>query len=539
MSGGEFLLEIDYMDPTIPAVRTMRATTGRGLNIATAPGYYQPTIKQAATLDRTIWQDDQVFGSGKLALGDAILNAGALTPGGVRPYDFLISNKCSVAGRTARLLFAPTGFTTYSSAQALFSGTMDGFSFSKDASQVTFRWRDAVANLVDLTAQYHQYLGNNALPNGVEGVADLLGQYKAVIVGICLNVTLACVNTSQPLYQLSDNLCVNESRFVVYDKGAIVTKGTARASLAALIAAAPGANTYDYFLDASGSYIKLGYAPNGTITADIVQGANAAARTVAQIYSALLQSWGVSAGSISSADITALDTAQSGEVGYAMGQSAETRRSVLDQIVSSAGAIYWQDQAGVWRIKQVAAASGSPVVTFKLLSISKGIYKSAATDIDIISIERLLPTTSNGEPVQTTNLQFNKNWTVQNADAVLGIALTRLAFLQDEWRSATPAHDATIATNYLNSRILTEQTYFNDGTVTATEATRRQALRGVFRSWYNIVCMLDPVTAVSLQDLAVVNVMAPYYDLTSGKLGIIGRIQYDAQQLLAQILVYV
>lgn len=533
MAKTEFLYEQEYWDDVAGMALTLRATTGKGLNLADAPGFYQPTLQQIANLDRTMWEDDQAFGSGKMSLGEITLVAAPLDPNAARPYDFLIANRCSTSRRPGVLLAGPSDATSYAQFTAFMGGSSDGFSFSGDGSTVTFRWRDGIADLIEDTAQLNQYAGTG----GAEGGSDIQGQWKQrVVPGYIKNVPLLCVDTTLFIYQVSDGSVVNEARWKVKIKGSNITQGSSQASYAALAGATVGANTWDYTIGSGGTFVRFSGAPSGEVTSDVVVGTLAADRTVAQAFKRLLLDWGVSSGAISSADVSTLDGVQTAEVSYAMGNAPERRREVLDKIVGSAGAIYWKDPNQVWRIKRVEPPSGSPVATFRWIGGSSQVSQSG--DLNLVGLAPALPSSSNGEPVKSTTIRYAWNPKVQTKDALAGVALSDLQFLSMDWRTTTPATDAAIAADYKGARVLVEDLYFQDATAAATERDRRKTLRGSFRRWFALTAMLDAVSMAALQDLAVVKVYAPMYGLDAGQLFLLVRAQYDSKSLLGQFLVW-
>lgn len=541
-----YLVEIVYLDPVTVTAGAIYACTGTGFTAPDAPGYYVPAVVQAADMDRTIWTDDRAFGTGKMSLGDIVLSALPLNAGDAPPYDVLQAHGCSVYGLDARLLVVDEG-GAYADAAVIYAGPLDAFEFSGDGTRVTFRWRDAVAALVDKTAQLTQYLGNNALPAGVEGVADLKDRWKPRPFGYVQNVAVPCVNTSLPVFQFADSNAVlpptSDARVRLMIRGAVMTPGVARASLAALLANSASSGTWDYYIGSEGGFARPAFAQadDGAVTMDIVEGANSAARTVAQIWKRMLLSWGVSSGDISSADITALDTAFPAEAGIWLGVDEVKRRDAIDQITTSATAITWRG-SGVWRIRQVAAPSGSPVATFRDFG---GGGVTTATDIPIVTLEVIAPDGDSGAPTQQVKIEYGKNWTVQNRDQVYGATgmdLARMAFLEKEWRTASTAVDTAVTDTYGNARKVTYQSLIYDATAAADLATRMQSLLGATgaakRTWLRVTCALNHPAVPLIQELSVVEVVFARYGLDVGRLFRAGRIAYDAAANVATFTVW-
>ncbi|MBN9525788.1 MAG: hypothetical protein J0H82_06285 [Alphaproteobacteria bacterium] len=541
-----YLVEIIYLDPVTVTAEPIYACTGTGFAAPDAPMFYAPSVIQAADLDRTIWSDDRAFGTGKMSLGDIVLSALPLNPGDPPPYDVLQAHGCSVYGIDARLLVVDED-GAYADAAVIYAGPLETFEFSGDGTRVTFRWRDAVASLVDKTAQLTQYLGNNALPSGVEGVTDLKDKWKPRPFGYVQNVAVPCVNTSLPVFQFADSADAlpptSDARVRLMIRGAVMTPGVARASLAALLANSASSGTWDYYIGAEGAFARPAFAQadDGAVTMDIVEGANSAARTAAQIWKRMLVSWGVLSGDISSADITALDAAFPAEAGLWLGVEEVKRRDAVDQITTSATAITWRS-SGIWRIRQVTAPSGSPVATFRDFG---GGGVTTATDIPIVSLEIIAPDADSGAPTQQVKIEYAKNWTVQNRDQVYGATgmdLARMAFLEKEWRTASTPVDTAVTDTYGNARKITIQSLIYDATAAANLAASIQALLGktgaAKRSWLRVTCALNHPAVPLIQELSLVRIVFPRYGLDAGRLFRACRIAYDAAANVATFTVW-
>jgi hypothetical protein len=101
-----------------------------------------------------------------------------------------------------------------------------------DEKTVTVLFREP-AFVLQRSIFSHYYLGDNALPAGLEGNADLLGKPKPRIFGYCKNVKPVLVNSSRLVYQASvDTLRLDNTPalrpFSVYDKRVALTAGVAR-----------------------------------------------------------------------------------------------------------------------------------------------------------------------------------------------------------------------------------------------------------------------------------------------------------------------
>jgi hypothetical protein len=243
---------------------------------------------------------------------------------------------------------------------------------------------------------------------------------------------------------------------------------------------APTPGTYKVY--ASGGYIRLGSTPVGLITADVTQGANAAARTAGQLFAAVLQRVGKIAGDWSATDVTALDVANSAVLGRYF-DSETTYLSVIDEITTSVGAGWWVDNSGVFRVAQFTVASGAPVASF--------------TANDLLKPLNVLSTNDPGQglPVFRCTVKYGEVYTVQTTDLAGGVTDARRAVVAQQWRTAVST-DATIQTSSLLSPETIEESALTTLTDAQAEAARRLALRKVARSRYEIVVPMNTETAV-------------------------------------------
>lgn len=523
-----YLVEIDYYDPTVPGLATLRLASNQGYNHPSAPGFYWPDLEQPASLTRSVWSTDDDWGAGKMALGDLV--AGNFHA----RYDFLTAHGCSVAGRTARLL-AVEEDAAYSTAVALFTGTMDGYAVGTDTA--TFRWRDRTRDLLDKPVQQARYGGTNTLPDGVDGTADdIKDAWLPELFGNSpSNFRPILVNTSRWIYQISRRAIADV--LAVYDKGGALTKGSQRADVAALQANTPAAASFDYCLGTGteGAFVRLGSQPAGDVTCDAVAGASSADRTIAQIWRQLMvEAGGATLDQVSAADIAALDAAQPGEVGIWVGSDEVKVQDAVNQIAGSCGAVTWQDTDGTWRIRQIAAPVGPAAAVFRLFDPAA---VAQAGDGDILEIERQQPDADADAPAYSVTLNYAYNATVQSRDALTGVGLVRLQWVSQQWRQRT-AVDAAVQTVHLNARALTQDTLFADGDVTAAEAARRQALLGDWRGRWRLLVVFGPATAQAAGLLSTVQVIHPRLGLAAGRLALVLGVDYDVAAGTAELTVW-
>lgn len=477
---------------------------------ADAHAHYQGRIKQAADVQRATVAPQSTMGQTQIGFGLMVLSNvdGALDP--LLNYSFA-GRRCLV--RMAEVL------PNSASGVPVFTIVIDGV-----MEQAEFSWQEVRIKIRDRqqdVAKPHiqsKYGGTNALPNGLDGVAgDLAGRPKPRIYGQVLNVPLPCVNTTRQIYQAHDGSALL-SVDGVYDRGAPLTAGAAYPDQATMESTSPAGSQYRVWNSAAGTFIRLGAAPGGEVTADLTQGAAASSRTVAQVCNAMLLDAGVSAANISSADITALDALVSYPVGFAFTHRDTTATlAAMDQVMSSVGAYCTPDALGVFRFGRIAAPGGASVATI--------------TATDVISIDRVTANDPGvGIPMWKTKLGYQKVWEVQN-DLTAAVTLARKGLVEQEYRM-TEASDATVKTANLTSPEVTFQTLLVNAADAAAEAARLLALYKVKRDMLTVRVRVDSTTAALFDLGKVVTLTLPRYGMGAGKQFLIIALRTDMRNFM-------
>jgi hypothetical protein len=264
---------------------------------------------------------------------------------------------------------------------------------------------------------------------------------------------------------------------------------------------APTPGDYHWVSHADGSYIRLGSAPAGAITADITQGATSADRTAGQLFADVLTLAGYSSGDWSASDVTALDTAEGGEQGLVVAEGEDVA-DVLDTLARSVGAWWGAAADGTFRIQQLAAPSGSS--TFDV------------TEYDVLDIERVASSDPVlGLPSYRTTLRYWKNHLVQGDGLAGGVPASRRADVGRAWREVVDT-DTAVQTPHLLAQATVEDSCFTTQADAQGECDRRQALRGTLRHAYLVTVPLEPFAAVDVG--AVGTLTHPRFGLSGGEL---------------------
>jgi hypothetical protein len=495
------------------------SNTGYTTSPASTPAstFYDARISQAVDVARTMFAGGSTQGQSRIGVGDLLLLNGDGELDALQRYAFdgrsLIVRRSTVLNPVY-----PDDFTT------VFAGTMQGLP-EMTPDTVRFKTRDLLYGLT-LPLQTNKFAGSNILPNGLEGVStDLQGKPKPICFGSVINVPAPCVNTSKLTYQVNDGAV--SSIPTVYDRGATITAGADFATSALLQAASPGAGTYITCL--AEGYFRLGSAPSGLVTADVIQGAAASDRTAAQIFLALITRANISnpfvtpqglytrvttTGAtrttttaatrieyavVSSADLVALDAANSSVLGY--WTMTDTRlMDVCSDVANSVGAWWGVDQSGTFRIKQFTAPSGSAVASITANDMKLPLARITTTD------------PAQGLPVFRTSVQWGRSYAVQPSDLAGGVGDARRAVIAQEWRVAVSS-DTTIQTSNLLSPETVEDSLLTTLADAQAEADRRLAIRKVQRDRYEIVIELNKDTqSIDIGD--VIELVHPRFGLS-------------------------
>lgn len=187
---------------------------------------------------------------GGVALGDgevAINNADGVLDGRIAQ---------TVAGQTVVIKMGAPGIP-YEYWSVVFRGTARDWTFDERLIRIALRDR---SYRLSVAAQSITYAGSG----GAEGGDDLAGKRKPKVLGTCNNLSPPQVDAANLVYQIHDGAL--DAVFGVRDRGGALTFGADRADYAALVAASIAGGSYDTCL--AEGLIRLGAAPDGTVTAD-------------------------------------------------------------------------------------------------------------------------------------------------------------------------------------------------------------------------------------------------------------------------------
>jgi len=503
--------EITAYDATIPGTRTLCYSTHgyvSGPTESPANTYWDNRIIQGGNFQRTMFQNEQTFGRTQLGFGELVL---ANFDGGL---DALLDY--SFGGRQIIIRLADVNPGVIPTWTVIIDGLIEQAEFSWQ--QVRFRVRDKQLSIAKPLQQV-RYGGTNVLPAGLDGVAgDLKGRPKPLVYGQVFNAPAPCVNTTRKIYQLHDGSAL-QSVDAVYNRGAALTAGAAYASQADMETTAPAAGQYRVWNSAAGCFVRLADNTQGTLTFDATQGAAAANRTAAQLWSQVLQKAGVAVGGISAADITALDTAAPFPCGVYVPDNRDVSAiDVLDMLAMSVGAWYGVDTAGTFRIAQVA-----------LPNIANSV--GTLTTVQIVNIERVSSKDAGaGMPAWKIKLGYQRIWFTQE-DLTNAVTEVRKEFLSQEYRRVEASDAAVLTANPTSPELEIDTVLVSDANA-STEAARRLTIYKQRRDFYRVTVRVDPALAAVFDLGRTVTLQVNRFGMNSGKAFLITGIQADMRQYL-------
>ncbi|MEW9586240.1 hypothetical protein [Paraburkholderia sp. DGU8] len=402
-----------------------------------ANAYYEPRLSAPPHFARSLFNTAQAsFGASQSTPGDIVLEN---SDGGI---DYLLTDY-AFDGRPFTMRVGTLG-TPFGAWTVTASGTLSDVKVS-NTTTLSLVVNDRLQKLT-LTQQRPTYGGTNVLPNGIDGTAnDLAGQYKPRVYGSVLNIAPKCVNTSNLIYQASDQ--ANCLITAVYDNGVLLTQDADYPDLATLQSTQPASGHYRRFQ----GYFRLGASPASQVTCDATSGTTGPAGILQQIA---LDAGFISA-DISAADVTALNALTSAPCGvWADGQV--TSQSLMDAIAVSIGAYYSFDRFGVLRMGRVTAPTGSPVATFDDVVLEQVNIKEA------------------GIPAYQVTINYAKNYTVQNQPAG-SVTVDRRTWISQASRSQV-ATSVAVQTAWPSATTQTFDTVLINASDALAEANRRLAL---------------------------------------------------------------
>lgn len=460
----------------------------------TGETFYDPRIIEPGNFSRSVFSPGTTVGESTVGAGEIVLaNAdGALDP----LLDY------GVDGRAVRIWTVPDESTAFASAARWMTGTAQQVEVSW--SRVTVRLRDRL-ELLRRPLQATTYAGTTIAGgmNEAEGQAeDLKGRVKPLLFGEGLNVPAIAANSFDLIYQVNDGPV--QSIDAVYDAGVPLTFAADHASITALRNAAIQGGHFAT-CKALGLF-RLGASPMGTVTCDAIEGANAAARTAAQIARRIITRSALTDADLDLATFTALDADNDAPVGVWL-SDATTPLEAANSVLASIGGWLLPNRMGVFEAGRLEAPQAPVAATWtedETLDRGAGIERIATGDQGA------------GVPVWKVTVRYRRHYAVQAANEVAGcVASARRAELAQEWRTVT-AENAAIKTKHLLATELMIDTHLTEEADATAEATRLLSLYSVRRD--RLLVPIDTDLAAGIDLGRTVTIRVQRWGYASGRM---------------------
>ncbi len=495
-----YLAEVTAYNLLTAAIETLRFCTGQGY-YDTSHNFYEPRILQPALMRRDIFGDGQIGGASQTGYGELTL----INPDG--GLDYLANYAFD-----GRSLVIKVGEETaaYASFVTALKGTMQ--QAAMEWKQVSIRMRDRQAEL-NKPVQPLTYAGNNTLPNGLEGVSDIKGAAKPLLLGRCHNVAPVLVNSSRLIYHVTTGTLAELVN--VFDKGAYLARGADYTSQSDMDTNAPAAGYFRTWK--AGGMFRLGSSPVGQITCTAWEYSNIEGNTAAQLaYRLVTGPGGINPADTVAADYTLLDSQNAGSVGL-WTSDGMTVAEALDQISASVGTWWGFDNLGRFRIARFDAPTGTAVAEL--------------TEVEILSIEQeSLSVNGEAAPVWKVTLTHDINWTVQSGDSLAGVVpADRKNWLSMANRQIVLS-DASVKTKHLLAQEIVYDTLLAGASVAGPEAQRRIDMLKFKTTVLTVTVRIDAALLSAIDLGVVVRVWHTRFGLSSGKLCRVIGIETDYQR---------
>lgn len=490
-----FLAELDGYDPDTDTVITQRFCSGRGYQ--DGEDWYEPRILQPATFSRTI-NTAELGGRLGVSYGELTLVS---IDGGV---DYLADDYFD--GRELRLYVGKQSFTRERFVMILKAQIA---AVAVERERVSVRLRDRAVTL-DKPFSTTKYLGNNTLPDGLEGTEDdIKDQMKPAIFGRVALMNPVMVNTSKLIYQFNNGVGFLAN---VFDGGSYLTRLQDYADLTELeqetdpLLEASAINCFRQYTP--GGYFRIKYAPFGQISVSAAEAWTYQTCTAASILSRIIEQAAINrpgtqqpqgAPDWHHLDLQELDSLNAASLGVVV-QPDETVSSLLDRVCASVGAFWGFDALGNLR-----------VVRFD--------EPSATADMEV-TVNDMLTAEREPEaqvPYWRVTVRCDHNDSVQDKTSLAGIVTAdRAAWLSNEWRNQQ-AEDTDIQATRLLAEEVTYESLINGVSSAKAEAERRLALFSVRRDVATIT-LPEPAYFGEALDLGkTIKVTAPRLGYQSGR----------------------
>lgn len=369
-------------------------------------------------------------------------------------------------------------------------GTMEQATVDRKSVTVRLIGRDSVLDQPLLKARY---LGNNSLPNGLEGSSELEGQPKPRLYGNAVGLSPPCVNTSRLIYEVGKGVAPTAAVTNVWVAGVALSAGTAYTSQSDMETNAPSAGQYRVW--PGGGYFRLGSTPAGVVTcdADATETSYGTGNWWWKLLYRMAIDGGVATGDMQfsiSDSFTQPNNwpggswpGDQGALGVWVTDANMTARQAMDLVAKSFSAWYGYTQWG-------GTPGGAMTFGAEIFPPNTSTIDSTTPVLDASNVLGVNPVadpgTGRGVPAWSVDLSYAQNYTVLTpsmAPTVAPTALGRLGIKNK--RVATAA--AGVLNKHATARPVVKDTAFSDyAPAVSNEATRQLELQRFQKLWFDV-----------------------------------------------------
>lgn len=391
----------------------------------------------------------------------------------------------------------------YSAFTTVMTATMEQPLVDRQRCRIRLRGPDARLERPLLTGRY---AGNNALPAGLEGGAELAGQPKPRVYGVVENISPPCINTSRLIYQVSDS-ALGCSTNNVYVAGVALTAGALYTSQSDMETNAPAAGTYRAW--PAGGMFRLGTTPTGRVTC------NAAADPSGhgnpwELWNVLYQvayDAGVQASEFYQAQSTTWPQPDNWLGTWATDQphvglwvtDLRTAADAMAELARSLGVWFGFTRDSVTSLGAVPKLKAEPFPP-PFVTYSQGyaayLQRMRFDRSHILAVSAVAaPGAGRGLPTWKVDLSFRKNYSVLQPAEMPSLTPATYGFFEMENRR-TQAADVNVLNKHATAQAIEIETCIaNDATGAGYEANRQLLLRRQPRPWYEVRLSLDALAS--------------------------------------------
>lgn len=494
---------------------TLRYSTNK--TVTAGGNVYTAKIAQPAFMGQSISIDNNIGGAISSSLGELLLTNTKRDLDYLKDYIFEGKTVIIYSYNTSTLVLT-----------TILTQTIEQASFEWDRVSVRLQNK---SDLLDKPLQTKKYLGNNVLPDGVEGVSDLLDKFKPIIFGRVANFTPTLVNTDKLIFQISSEpvqqvvSLMSNGAYISVSANIITTYADFISDVAGKV---PNAGYFTTYSGTEGSFVRVGMA-SGQLTCTAWEKTSILSNSPAQVILRILTLAGYTGSNYVSSDFTALDSLVADNIGIYVSEG-QTITEILNQICSSIGVWWGFDATNKFRMYYFGIAA-SPLLS---------IHASTPTDpYGITSFDIVTASFNNKSiPIKEVSISYDKNWTVQAKGVLAGIIVTdypeRTIWLGDAFRKVSSANATTLSL-YPESQLLEYETLLNSETAAKSEADRLLALTSVKRRIISLSARMSLAELSSLYICSTISIVLPRYGFTSGTSFILIGMEIDYLNFTANL----